>query len=78
MHGQMQQSVTMARGTAKVTEKVTSTSNPTSTPPTKKMISKGTKVTKATVIPKEINQANPTSTLQTKETSYFQQQLQKQ
>ena len=35
----------------------------------KKMISKGTTVTKATVIPKETNQYNPTSALQTKETS---------
>jgi len=40
----------MARGTAKVTEKLTTTSNPTSTQTTKKMISKGTTVTKATVL----------------------------
>jgi len=33
------------------------------------MISKGTKVTKETVMPKETNQENPTSNLQTKETS---------
>ena len=58
----------MARGTAKVMEKLTTTSNPTSTQRTKKMISKGTTVTKATVIPKEKNQSNPMSTLQTKET----------
>jgi len=62
----MQQSASMARGTAKVTEKHTTKSNPTSTQPTKKMISKVTTVTKATVMPKETNQSNPVSTLQTK------------
>jgi len=45
----------MARGTAKVMEKLTTASNSTSTQPTKKMISKGTTVTKATVMPKETN-----------------------
>ena len=45
----------MARGAAKITEKLTTTSNTTTNPPTKKMISKTTKVTKATVIPKKTN-----------------------
>jgi len=65
----MQHSATMARGTAKVMEKLTTTSSPTSTQCTKKMISKGTTVTKTAVIRKEKNQSNLTSTLQTKETA---------
>ena len=44
---QMQHSATMARGTAKVMENFTTTSNPTSIQPTKKIISKGTTVTKS-------------------------------
>ena len=59
----------MARGTDNVTGKFTTTSNPTSTSPTKKMKSKATKVTKAIVTSKETNQSNPTSIIQTKETS---------
>ena len=43
----------MAKGTAKVMEKLTTTSNPTSTQRTKKMVWKGTKVTKSTVMQKE-------------------------
>ena len=59
----------MARGTAKVTEIFKAKSNQTTTSSTKKMASKDTKATKVAVTPKETHQSNPTSTIQTKETS---------
>ena len=58
----------MARGTAKVTEKIT-TPSPNSTSPIMKMRSKATKAIKTILTQEETNQLNPSSTLKTKESS---------